>query len=134
MWPPTDHGVIVSGAERAQNIRSVIDYSPLLRACLVNLDLWVTEGIDPPESKHPRIDDGTLVPASELIGIFSSIPGSNYPFGYLCGAGVAFKVAWAVCQQACQAKKVSTPMRNFLISAMGIEFSPPWEFHLRHGN
>ena len=48
------------------------------------------------------------------------LPGSNYPFGYLCGAGVAFKVAWAVCQQACQAKKVSTPMRNFLLSAMGI--------------
>ena len=80
VWPPTDHGVIVTGAERAQNIRSVIDYSPLLRACLVNLDLWVTEGIDPPKSKHPRIDDGTLVPTSDLISIFSSIPGSNYPY------------------------------------------------------
>jgi len=79
VWPPTDHGVIVSGVERSQNLRSVIDYSPLLRACLVNLDLWVTDGIEPPKSKHPKIDDGTLVPPSELADIFSSIPGSNYP-------------------------------------------------------
>jgi single-stranded-DNA-specific exonuclease len=48
------------------------------------------------------------------------LPGSNYPFGGLCGAGVAFKLAWALCQRACQAKRVSDAMREFLMSAVGI--------------
>lgn len=48
------------------------------------------------------------------------LPGSAYPFGGLCGAGVALKVAWAVCQRASQAKKVSEPLRNFLLTAVGI--------------
>lgn len=48
------------------------------------------------------------------------LPGTAYPFGGLCGAGVALKVAWAVCQRASQAKRVSEPLRNFLMSAVGL--------------
>jgi single-stranded-DNA-specific exonuclease len=48
------------------------------------------------------------------------LPGHSYPFGGLCGAGVALKVAWAVCQRASEAKKVSEPLRNFLMSAVGL--------------
>jgi len=48
------------------------------------------------------------------------LPGHNYPFAGLCGAGVAFKLAWAICQRASQSKKVSEPMRNFLLSAVGL--------------
>jgi len=48
------------------------------------------------------------------------LPGHSYPFGGLCGAGVAFKLAWAICQRACQAKRVSEPLRNFLMSAVGL--------------
>lgn len=48
------------------------------------------------------------------------LPGHAYPFGGLCGAGVALKVAWAVCQRASQAKRVSEPLRNFLMSAVGL--------------
>ncbi len=48
------------------------------------------------------------------------LPGSAYPFGGLCGAGVAFKLAWALCQQASGAKRVSEPMRNFLLEAVGM--------------
>ena len=43
------------------------------------------------------------------------LPGTAYPFAGLSGAGVAFKVAWAVCQRASDAKKVSPPMREFLL-------------------
>src|SRR5712671_2301165 len=48
------------------------------------------------------------------------LPGHSYPFAGLCGAGVAFKLAWAICQRASQSKKVSEPMRNFLLSAVGL--------------
>jgi single-stranded-DNA-specific exonuclease len=47
------------------------------------------------------------------------LPGHQYPFGDLCGAGVAFKLAWAICQRASDARRVSPPMREFLIQAMG---------------
>ncbi|MGI8980597.1 MAG: single-stranded-DNA-specific exonuclease RecJ [Pirellulaceae bacterium] len=48
------------------------------------------------------------------------LPGHSYPFAGLCGAGVAFKLAWAICQRASESKKVSEPMRNFLLSAVGL--------------
>lgn len=58
----------------------------------------------------------------ELPDAFSLIhprlPGSEYPFGELCGAGVAFKLAWALCQKLGDGKKASPRMREFLISAM----------------
>jgi hypothetical protein len=38
-----------------------VDYSPLLRADLVSLDRWVSDGTPPPPSRHPRIADGSLV-------------------------------------------------------------------------
>jgi len=41
-------------------------------------------------------------------------------FGGLCGAGVAFKLAWAICCRASQSKKVSEGMRSFLLSAIGL--------------
>jgi hypothetical protein len=49
-----------------------IDYAPLSRAALVSLDRWVKEGVLPPPSRHPRIDDGTLV---EMTGPAVAIPG-----------------------------------------------------------
>lgn len=48
------------------------------------------------------------------------LPGSNYPFTGLCGAGVAFKLAWAICQRMSETKKVAEPMRDFLLAALGL--------------
>jgi single-stranded-DNA-specific exonuclease len=48
------------------------------------------------------------------------LPGHQYPFAGLSGAGVAFKLAWALCQRACQAKRVTDAMRSFLLQAVGI--------------
>ena len=78
-WPPTDTSDSGEGVSRTQNVRSVIDYTPLLRACLENLDRWVAEGVEPPQSRHPRIDDGTAVPPAKLRGVMDAIPGANYP-------------------------------------------------------
>jgi hypothetical protein len=76
-WPPTDAVPTDEGESRAQNLRGIVDYAPLLRACLVNLDRWVVEGSEPPPSKHPRIDDGTAVPPAALKKVFDRIPGAN---------------------------------------------------------
>jgi len=44
----------------------------------------------------------------------------DYPFGGLSGSGVAMKLAWAVCQQAAGATRVSPAMRDFLLQAVGL--------------
>jgi single-stranded-DNA-specific exonuclease len=48
------------------------------------------------------------------------LPGSSYPFGELCGVGVAFKLAWGICQRLGDGKKASPVMREFLLGAMGL--------------
>lgn len=79
-WPPSDLGAAVEFvADRSQNIRNVIDYAPLLRACLKNLNRWVADGVEPPASCHPRVDDGTAVPVERLRKILDAIPGAAYP-------------------------------------------------------
>ena len=48
------------------------------------------------------------------------LPGGSYPFGDLCGAGVAFKLAWAICQRLNDGKNASPSMREFLKGAVGL--------------
>ncbi|HEX5106250.1 MAG TPA: single-stranded-DNA-specific exonuclease RecJ [Pirellulaceae bacterium] len=62
---------------------------------------------------------GLQLPEAAAI-VHPRLPGTSYPFGGLCGAGVALKLAWAICQRASQAKRVSEPLRNFLLSAVGL--------------
>jgi hypothetical protein len=51
--------------------------TPALRALLVALDQWVTEGIEPPASRVPRLATGTLVAPEALR--FPVIPGVQVP-------------------------------------------------------
>jgi single-stranded-DNA-specific exonuclease len=60
----------------------------------------------------------TLPEAAALV--HPRLPGSNYPFLDLCGAGVAFKLAWGVCQRLGDGTKASPRMREFLKSAVGL--------------
>lgn len=46
------------------------------------------------------------------------LPGTDYPFAGLCGAGVAFKLAWAVCQLVSGSDKVRPEMREYLLQAL----------------
>jgi single-stranded-DNA-specific exonuclease len=48
------------------------------------------------------------------------LPGSNYPFGELSGAGVAFKLAWALAIKMCGSEKVTPVVREFLLDAVGL--------------
>ena len=66
---------------------------------------------------HHNMAD-TLPDAAAIV--HPRLPGSNYPFAGLCGAAVAFKLAWLICQLHSQAKKVSPRMKNYLMQAVGL--------------
>lgn len=73
--PPADPNT----GGRGRHTFSVVDYSPLLRAALVNLDRWVSEGVEPPPSAVPRLADATAVPAETTRSVFAAIPGARFP-------------------------------------------------------
>jgi hypothetical protein len=52
------------------------------RALLVALDKWISEGVQPPDSRIPRIDDGTLVDLPTLKKSFPRIPSMILPSSY----------------------------------------------------
>jgi hypothetical protein len=68
-----------STGDRGYHVFNVVDYSPLLRAALLNLAAWVEKGVEPPPSVFPRIADGTAVQAESLRGFYETIPGARFP-------------------------------------------------------
>jgi len=59
---------------------------------------------------QPTLPDAVLV--------HPRLRGTQYPFVDLCGSAVAFKVAWALCQEASGARKAAPVMRDFLLQAV----------------
>ena len=62
---------------------------------------------------------GPTLPEADGI-VHPALPGFGYPFAGLCGAGVAFKVAWALCQLDHGSPKLSEKYRNFLFAAVSL--------------
>ena len=52
-------------------------YSYIMRALIVAMDKWMRDGVSPPASQYPRLQDKTLVKASEVQ--FPAIPGVTSP-------------------------------------------------------
>ena len=59
------------------------------------------------------------LPVADAI-VHPGLPGGDYPFAGLSGSGVAFKLAWALCQRISGSKKVSPQMRGYLLQAAGL--------------
>ena len=59
---------------------------------------------------------GTLPEADVLV--HPRLPGSTYPFGDLCGCGVALKLAWQVAKGFGDGKKASPHLREFLMESI----------------
>lgn len=73
--PPTDAN---TGA-RGTHMFNIVDYAPLLRAALVNLDQWVSNGVAPPASTFPRLANGSAVIAESLGDFFRKLPNVTFP-------------------------------------------------------
>ena len=68
------------------------DYIWAMRALLVGMEKWVRQGNPAPPSRYPRLQDGTLVRATDLP--FPEIPGVTSPRKALPGArGINSRVA-----------------------------------------
>ncbi len=62
---------------------------------------------------------GPELPEAAVI-VHPRLAGSRYPCTDICGAGVAFKVAWQVCKSFGDGKKASPHLRDFLVEAIGL--------------
>lgn len=82
------------------------------------------------EVEHAKcIGIGMVITDHHVIGpelpdalgiVHPALPGEEYPFTGLCGAGIAFKLAWALCQKHHGSQKLPTNMRNFLFAALSL--------------
>ncbi|HYT93615.1 MAG TPA: single-stranded-DNA-specific exonuclease RecJ [Gemmataceae bacterium] len=75
----------------------------------LGLELIVTDHHEPKER----------LPAADVL-VHPRLPEGAYPFGSLAGSGVAFKVAWALCQLASGSDKVSPAYRECLLNAVAL--------------
>lgn len=65
--------------QRLANPINMLNYTPLNRAVLSNLERWAADGVAPPDSKVPTIAREELVPREALVERFRRIPGANVP-------------------------------------------------------
>ena len=69
---------------------------------------------------QPLRQDGVeCLPQAAAI-VHPGLQARPYAFPGLCGAAVALKIAWALCQRASEAKRVTEGMRNYLMRAVGL--------------
>jgi len=62
---------------RGQQLRNTVPQREIMRALLRGLDGWARQGAAPPESRYPRLADGTLAPIASVK--FPAIPGVANP-------------------------------------------------------
>ena len=87
----------------------IASVSEALTAKKLGLPLIITD--------HHNLADS--LPQADVL-VHPRLPGAEYPFGELCGAGVAFKLAWAIATRACGSKQVSPRLREMLLRALGL--------------
>jgi hypothetical protein len=61
-----------------QQLVNPLPAGDMLRALMVAMDLWVTQGVSPPPSQYPRVGNGTLVRPDRNFTGFPKIPGVRY--------------------------------------------------------
>lgn len=75
----------------------------------IGLELIITD------HHNPKVADG---PLPEAVVVHPRLPGSDYPFGDLCGAGVAFKLAWRFATAWCNSQRVSESLQKMLMEML----------------
>lgn len=85
---------------------------PARTARNAGVDLIITDHHNPPASMADLPDAFAVVHPRR--------PDSNYPFGELCGAGVAYKLAWRLATLASGGEKASPAVREILIQLLAL--------------
>jgi single-stranded-DNA-specific exonuclease len=62
---------------------------------------------------------GERLPAADVL-VHPRLPHAEAPFGELCGAGVAFKLAWAIATRASGSRQVTPRLREMLLRSIGL--------------
>src|SRR5262249_30709132 len=75
----------------------------------LGLELVVTDHHEPKEA----------LPGADAL-VHPRLPGHDYPFGGLSGSGVAFKVAWLLCQRASGGERGPLRLRDFLLDSVAL--------------
>ncbi len=109
-----NHEAIETLAEQKTDVLVTVDcgigsVDEAATAARCGVELIITDHHEPAEP----------LPKAAVL-VHPRLPGTTYPFGQLSGSGVAFKLAWALCQQASQARRVGPRMRTFLLEATGL--------------
>lgn len=77
--PPLKDVTPADASARGAHFTNITNYTPLLRAALVNLERWVCDGVAPPPSAVARVADGTAVPRAQVIEAFRAFPAATTP-------------------------------------------------------
>lgn len=83
---------------------------PARAASEVGVDLIITDHHNPPATLE------SLPPAYAVV--HPRRPDSAYPFGDLCGAGVAYKLAWRMATLHCGSDRVNPALRSLLVELL----------------
>ncbi|MAE64241.1 MAG: single-stranded-DNA-specific exonuclease RecJ [Phycisphaeraceae bacterium] len=96
------------------------------RPLIVSVDCGITAveparaardaGVDLIISDHHELSSEQLPDAFAIV--HPRLDGSQYPFGMLCGAGVAFKLAWHFCRRLCGSERVPQTYRDLLLDLL----------------
>ncbi len=86
-------------------------------ASLDEADLALQLGLQLIVTDHHEMKD--RLPAAAVL-VHPRLPGTNYPFGKLSGAAVAFKLAWCFAQKVCGSDKVTPRFRELLLDAVAL--------------
>ncbi len=78
------------------------------------LDLIITDHHNPPAPGDP-LPDAYAIVHPRLAG-----DGASYPFGELCGAGVAYKLAWRLATMHTGSERVAPPVRTLLLDLLAL--------------
>ncbi|MBO6513459.1 MAG: single-stranded-DNA-specific exonuclease RecJ [Phycisphaerales bacterium] len=83
---------------------------PATKAKELGVDLIITDHHNPPAQMDDMPDAFAVVHPRR--------PDSQYPFGELCGAGVAYKLAWRLATLHCKSDSVTPALRTTLVDLL----------------
>lgn len=87
-------------------------FEPAAAAAQRGIDLIITDHHTPPDAERGTPDAYAVV--------HPALHGSRYPFASLCGAGVAFKLAWRLGTLACNNARVTPAWQRLLLDLVGL--------------